>query len=136
MAASPGVRWSGRLALAHELQALAAREADAADEQQRAAADGDQDAAVDAVAVSHRRLAVDRRAGDLVGRTWVLHDAGAGRAAGDLVGRAQVLRVGAGTPPSIAGLASAAVGEMAAAAMPATTNRLNLVLLGMAPPGR
>ena len=40
---------------------------------------------------------------------------------------------GAGTPPSIAGLASAAVGAIAAAAMPATTNRLNLLLLEHCP---
>ena len=51
VAASPGMRPLGQLTLADDLQALAARDADAGDEEQGSAAEGDQDAVVDAVVV-------------------------------------------------------------------------------------
>ena len=78
-AASPGMRPLGQLTLAHDLQALAARDADAADEQQRAAAEGDQDAVVDAVAVSDGARSSRRRFEIGCGLTGHVGGPGAGR---------------------------------------------------------
>src|SRR4051812_21246111 len=97
MAASPGMRPLGQLTLAHDLQALAAGDAETADDEQRAATERDQDAGVDAAVVDRRvgarrdvvaidlvrvgrplrraRVrAADLGAVDLVRRAEVLHD--------------------------------------------------------------
>ena len=132
----------GQLTLADDLQALAARDADAGDEEQGSAAEGDQDAVVDAVV----RRGVRRRGG--LDRLRVDRPRGQPRTTGrpgarrDLVGRAQVLRGCRRRWPTrrrlrrrVAACAGDGVGAIAAAAMPATISRLNLDW-NIAPPGR